>query len=156
MMSGVRQGLVLVVALAGAFAFAADTAALHSAIQGRWRADNKSVAEQVPGWKGMTAKQRETVLAVIPPLNFEITADHVILKATSPDDQDEPLAYTITGAEGQSLKLIGKDQSGETKPFTIEVLGADALKMTSTEGPALRLDRVPPGQPSPSPSPSPR
>lgn len=132
--------LLAVVAVPAA---AADKESLHTAIQGRWHADNKSVAEQVPGWKTMSPKQRETVLAILPPLDFEITADRIVLKATGTDDPDEPLAYTIAGVEGQKLKLTGKDASGEQKTFTVEVLGPDLIEMTSPDGAPLRLARVP-------------
>jgi hypothetical protein len=141
--------LLAVVAALAVPARAADKESLHAAIQGRWHADNKAVAEQVPGWKTMSAKQRETVLAILPPLDFEITADRIILKAAGNGEPDEPLPYTINGVEGQKLKLTGKDASGEQKPFTIEVAGPDAIVMTSAEGAALRLARVKPESPRP-------
>jgi hypothetical protein len=137
--------------LAASSAAAADRAALHAAIQGRWRADNKQVAEQVPGWKDMNAAQRGSVMAMIPPLNFEITADRIVWKATGPEDQDEPLTYTIAGVEGSRLKLNGRNVDGEQKSFTLEVLGPDTLKLTSPDAPSLRLEREPP-PPAPSPS----
>ena len=136
------ETLVLLAVMA-APAAAADKESLHTAIQGRWHADNKTVAEQVPGWKTMSPKQRETVLAILPPLDFEITADRIVLKATSADDPDEPLVYSIAGMEGQKLKLTGKDASGEQKTFTVEVLGPDLIEMTSPDGAPLRLARVP-------------
>jgi hypothetical protein len=136
-------------ALAAAPALAADRAALHAAIQGRWRADNKQVAEQVPGWKDMTAAQRGSVMAMIPPLNFEITADRIVWKATGPDDQDEPLTYTIAGADGSRLKLSGRNADGEQKSFTLEVLGPDTLKLTSPDAPSLRLEREAAAAPPP-------
>jgi hypothetical protein len=92
----------------------------------------------------MSAKQRETVLAILPPLDFEITADRIVLKAADKADPDEPLPYTVNGAEGQKLKLTGKDTSGETKTFTIEVVGPDAIVMTSPDGAPLKLARVKP------------
>ena len=141
--------LLLAALLAAAPAAAADRAALHAAIQGRWHADNKQVAEQVPGWKDMTAAQRGSVMAMIPPLNFEITADRIVWKATGPDDQDEPLTYTISAVEGSKLKLSGRNADGEQKTFTLEVLGPDTLKLTSPDAPSLRLER----EPAPSPSP---
>lgn len=145
--SRARAAALLLCALLAAPAAAADRAALHAAIQGRWRADNRQVAEQVPGWKDMTAAQRGTVMAMIPALNFEITADRIVWKATGPDDQDEPLAYTITGAEGSKLKLSGRNADGEQKSFTIEVLGPDTLKLTSPDAPSLRLEREPAASP---------
>ena len=140
-------------ALAATPALAADRAALHAAIQGRWRADNKQVAEQVPGWKDMTAAQRGSVMAMIPPLNFEITADRIVWKATGPDDQDEPLTYTIAGADGTKLKLSGRNADGEQNSFTLEVLGPDTLKLTSPDAPSLRLEREAAAVPPPAPSP---
>ena len=138
--------------LAAGSAAAADRAALHAAIQGRWRADNKQVAEQVPGWKDMNAAQRGSVMAMIPPLNFEITADRIVWKATGPEDQDEPLTYTIASVEGSRLKLNGRNVDGEQKSFTLDVLGPDTLKLTSPDAPSLRLERDPPSQPPPSPA----
>lgn len=145
---GVVKALVVLAALAVPAA-AADKESLHAAIQGRWHADNKSVAEQVPGWKTMSAKQRETVLAILPPLDFEITADRIVLKAPGNGDPDEPLPYTINGVDGQTLKLTGKDTSGEQKTFTIEVVGPDAIVMTSPDGAPLHLARVKPESPKP-------
>jgi hypothetical protein len=145
------RGLALAAALAALPVAAAETAALHAAIQGRWRADNKQVAAQAPGWKDMTPAQRQKVLAVIPPLNFEITSDRIVWKATGPDEQDDRLTYTITGVDGRTLKLNGKNADGEQKAFTIEVLGPDALALSSAEAPSLRLDRVGVASPSPSP-----
>jgi hypothetical protein len=140
----------LAVALA-APAAAADRAALHAAIQGRWHADNKQVAEQVPGWKDMSADQRGSVMAMLPILNFEITADRIVWKATSPDEEDEPLAYTIAGVEGAKLKLSGRNSEGEQKTFTLEVLGPDTLRLTSPDAPSLRLQRDVAASPPPPP-----
>lgn len=128
---------------------APDPAALHAAIQGRWRADSKSLAEQVPGWKTMNARQRETVLAVLPPMNFEITADRIVLKASGRDEQDEPVTYAITGMEGRTLKLGATDAEGEKKVVTVEVLGPDLIQLKSAESPPLRLTRVPAESPKP-------
>jgi hypothetical protein len=150
------RGAAALLAALGAVAAHADTASLHTAIQGRWRADNRQVAEQVPGWKEMTAAQREKVLAVIPPLDFEITAAKIVWKAASPGDQDEPLTYKVVGAQDRTLKLSGTNADGEKKDFTIEVLGPDALKLSSPEAPSLRLERVVSASPSPAPSPSPK
>ena len=148
-------GAALLAAALAAPAAAADRSALHAAIQGRWHADNKQVAEQVPGWKDMTADQRGSVMAMLPVLNFEITADRIVWKATSPEDQDEPLNYTIAGVEGAKLKLSGRNQEGEQKAFTLEVLGPDTLRLTSPDAPSLRLQRDPPASPSPPPAPPP-
>lgn len=130
-------------------AAAPDTAALHAAIQGRWRADSRSLAEQVPGWKTMSARQRETVLAILPPMNFEITADRIVLKASGRDEQDEPVTYTITKADGRKLDLAATDGAGEKKRITVEVLGPDLLQLSSPDSPPLRLTRAPADPPKP-------
>ena len=122
----------------------ADTGSLHDAIQGRWRADTKALAEQVPGWKTMSPRQRETVLAILPPMNLEITADRIVLKASGPGEQDEPATYAITGAEGRKLKLATTDAAGEKKTLTVEMPGPDLLILTPAEGPPLRLLRIRP------------
>jgi hypothetical protein len=91
-------------------------------------------------------------MAMIPALNFEITADRIVWKATSPEDQDEPLTYTIAGVDGSKLKLSGRNADGEQKSFTLEVLDPDTLKLTSPDAPSLRLEREIPASPAPSPA----
>ena len=126
-----------------------DAASLHGSIQGRWRADGKALAEQVPGWKTMSPRQRETVLAIFPPMNFEITADRIVLKASGQGEQDEPVTYTVAGSEGKKLKLAVTDAAGEKKTVTVELLGPDLIQMSSPESPPLRLNRVPAEPPRP-------
>jgi hypothetical protein len=101
----------------------------------------------------MTAAQRGSVMSMIPPLNFEITADRIVWKATGPADQDEPLTYTIAGVDGSKLKLNGRNVDGDQKSFTLEVLGPDTLRLTSPDAPSLRLEREPAASPSPAPTP---
>jgi hypothetical protein len=132
-----------------AAAAGADTAALHAAIQGRWRADVRALAEQVPGWKSMSPRQRETVLAILPPMIFEITADRIVLEAAGPGEEDEPVRYTVSGSEGRKLRLDATDAAGEKKRVSVEVLGPDLVQLTSAEGPPLRLNRVRPDPPTP-------
>lgn len=140
--------IVLALALQAAAAVP-GAASLHGAIQGRWRADSKALAEQVPGWKTMNARQRETVLAIFPPMNFEITADRIVLKAAGQGEQDESVSYTLAGTEGKKLRLAVTDAAGEKKTVTVEVLGPDLILMSSPGSPPLRLNRAPADPPRP-------
>jgi hypothetical protein len=121
---------------------AADQASLHKTIQGRWRADGKSIAEQTPQWKTMTEKQREVVLSLVPSLEFDISATRIVFLAPTKEDKDETLAYTVLGLEGQKLKLSGRDPTGEEKPFTIEVVDPDTLHLAVPDAPVFKLVRV--------------
>jgi hypothetical protein len=139
--------LVLAAALP---ALAADSASLHKSIQGRWRADPRSVAEQTPEWKGMTEDQRAKALSMIPTLEFDISATRIVFLAPGTEDKDEPLDYRVLGAEGRKLKLTGRDATGAEKPFTIEVAGADTLHLAVPDAPVFKLVRV---KSSPRPAP---
>ena len=150
-MRNVKAGLALGVLVAAAAAAAADQATLAKTMQGRWRADSTSIAEQTPQWKTMTPEQREIVLGMVPTLEFDISATRIVFRAPTPEDKDEPLDYKVLGAEGQKLKLSGKDATGNEKTFTIEVAGPDTLYMAVPDAPVFKLVRVKPASPAPRP-----
>jgi hypothetical protein len=129
----------------------ADQATLAKTMQGRWRADSASIAEQTPEWKTLTPAQREIVLGMVPTLEFEISATRILFKAPTKEDKDEPLDYTVVGVEGRKLKLSGKDATGNEKTFTIEVAGPDTLYMAVPDAPVFKLVRVKPASPAPRP-----
>ena len=141
----VLAGSVLAAAAAGA-----DQAELARTIQGRWRADSKSIAEQTPEWKTMTPGQRELALSMVPTLHFEIGATRIVFLAPTKEDKDDPLDYKVLGVEGQKLKLSGKDSTGAEKTFTIEVAGPDTLHLAVPDAPVFTLVRV---KTTPSPKP---
>jgi hypothetical protein len=144
------EAVLAVAVLAAASAAAADQATMHKSIQGRWRADSRSIAEQTPEWKNMTAEQRSLALSLVPSLEFEIGPTRIVFLAPGKEDKDEPLDYTVVGVDGQKLKLKGKDATGSEKAFTIEVAGPDTLHLAVPDAPVFTLVRV---KPSASPSP---
>lgn len=146
-MRNVKAGLAVGVLVAAAAW--ADQAALARTMLGRWRADSTSIAEQTPEWKTLTPAQREIVLGMVPTLEFEISATRILFKAPTKEDKDEPLDYKVLGAEGQKLKLSGKDATGNEKTFTIEVAGPDTLYMAVPDAPVFKLVRVKPAAPKP-------
>ena len=131
---------------------AMDREALHKAMQGRWQADKRKVAESDPEWKTRSAEQRKLLLELMPEMSFEFTATRLTLLAEG-GDEARHFDYKVVGAKDRTLRLRGRaPDETQDEEINVEVVDEHTLRMTrDSDQTVFWLQRVKPASPPPSP-----